>query len=270
MRIPTRRRRIRLLAAAVSLAMVFGIVAQTAAQQDPPGHAAERKNMRLLSQNDLQARSAYQPIIHQQGDRWIAYVGHHAGEALNPLTGEVEPNGVSIVDVSDPRRPQYLHHLAGDAGGQEDADQGQMVRACDGSDLPNGDPSKTYLLRSAGESAHEVWDVTDPSGPELVSTPVSGLNGTHKSWWECDTGIAYLVSGVRGWRTERMTQVCWTSAIRPTRSTFGTTGSSARSRARLGRCRRNSTVPSVSATACTSATGQAPTASFRSSTEKGC
>jgi hypothetical protein len=75
------------------------------------------------------------------------------------------------------------------------------------SDLPNGDPSKTYLLRSAGESAHEVWDVTDPSGPELESTPVSGLNGTHKSWWECDTGIAYLVSGVPGWRTERMTQV---------------------------------------------------------------
>jgi hypothetical protein len=207
MRIPTRLRRIRLLAAAVSLAMVFGIVAQTAAQQDPKGHGAKRKNMRLLSHNDLQARSAYQPIIHQQGDRWIAYVGHHAGEALNPLTGEVEPNGVSILDVSNPKRPKYLHHLAADAGGEEGADQAQMVRACDGSDLPNGEPGKTYLLRSAGDSAHEVWDVTDPSGPELVSTPVSGLNGTHKSWWECDTGIAYLVSGVPGWRTERMTQV---------------------------------------------------------------
>ena len=162
--------------------------------------------MRLLSHNDLQARSAYQPIIHQQGNRWIAYVGHHAGEALNPLTGEVEPNGVSILDVSNPQKPKYLHHLAGDAGGEE-ADQAQMVRACDGSELPNGDPSKTYVLRSVGESAHEVWDVTDPSGPELESTPVSGLMGTHKSWWECDTGIAYLVSGVPGWRTERMTQV---------------------------------------------------------------
>jgi hypothetical protein len=201
----TQRRRTWLLAGALSLAMMFGSVAQTAAQE-PPGSAAERRNMRLLSHNDLQARSAYQPIIHRQGDRWIAYVGHHAGEALNPLTGEVEPNGVSIVDVTNPRRPQYLHHLAGNAGG-EDADQAQMVRACDGSDLPDGDPSKTYLLRSAGDTAHEVWDVTDPSSPELVSTPVSGLNGTHKNWWECDTGIAYLVSGAPGWRTERMTQV---------------------------------------------------------------
>lgn len=33
------------------------------------------------------------------------------------------------------------------------------------------------------------------------------LVGTHKSWWECDTGIAYLVSGVPGWKTRRMTQV---------------------------------------------------------------
>jgi hypothetical protein len=34
-----------------------------------------------------------------------------------------------------------------------------------------------------------------------------GLKDTHKSWWECDTGIAYLVSGVEGWRVRRMTQV---------------------------------------------------------------
>jgi hypothetical protein len=33
------------------------------------------------------------------------------------------------------------------------------------------------------------------------------LKDTHKSWWECDTGIAYLVSGVEGWRVRRMTQV---------------------------------------------------------------
>ena len=34
-----------------------------------------------------------------------------------------------------------------------------------------------------------------------------GLKDTHKSWWECDTGIAYLVSGVKGWRSRRMTEV---------------------------------------------------------------
>jgi len=36
---------------------------------------------------------------------------------------------------------------------------------------------------------------------------VSGLTGTHKNWWECDTGIAYLVSGQPSWRVPRMTKI---------------------------------------------------------------
>ena len=40
-----------------------------------------------------------------------------------------------------------------------------------------------------------------------MTVVVSGLRDTHKSWWECDTGIAYLVSGVPDWRTRRMTQI---------------------------------------------------------------
>ena len=35
---------------------------------------AEKSNMDLVGYNDLQARSAYQPTIHKQGNRWIAYV----------------------------------------------------------------------------------------------------------------------------------------------------------------------------------------------------
>jgi hypothetical protein len=81
------------------------------------------------------------------------------------------------------------------------------VRACSGETLPHGDKSKTYLLRTYGNAGHEVWDVTDPSKPALLATIVKGLKGTHKSWWECDSGIAYLVSGLEGWRTRRMTQV---------------------------------------------------------------
>ena len=38
-------------------------------------------------------------------------------------------------------------------------------------------------------------------------TRIGGLKDTHKSWWECDTGIAYLVSGAPDWRTRRMTQI---------------------------------------------------------------
>ena len=50
---------------------------------------------------------------------------------------------------------------------------------------------------------------TSPIPPIRFSSPSigEGLKDTHKNWWECDTGIAYLVSGAPDWRTRRMTQV---------------------------------------------------------------
>jgi hypothetical protein len=170
---------------------------------------AESNNMELVGFNDLQARSAYQPVIQKQGDRWIAYVGHHAGVQPNALTGKDEPNGTSVLDVTDPKRPKYMAHIPGELvqTGGGDAGGAQMVRVCSGNDLPHGEKGKFYMLRSFGNSAHEMWDVTDPAKPSRLNVVVSGLRDTHKSWWECDTGIAYLVSGVIGWRTQRMAQI---------------------------------------------------------------
>lgn len=174
---------------------------------DPP----EASNMRLVGMNDLQARSAYQPTIHKQGDRYIAYIGHHGGsdavkKPVNPITGQPEFNGTSIVDVTDPAKPKYLVHLPGQEGTYEQGGA-QMTRVCDGKSLPKGDPNAVYLLRSFGGQGHEIWNVADPAAPKLVSRPSWNLKDTHKSWWECDTGIAYLVSGVKDWRARRMTEV---------------------------------------------------------------
>ena len=162
--------------------------------------------MRLVGYSDLQARTAYQPVVHRQGNRWIAYVGHHGDAKPNPLSGREENNGTSIVDVTDPKSPKYLAHIPGEEG---KAEQGgaQMVRVCSGVDLPKGDKSRFYMLRTFGNQGHEVWDVTDPVQPALLATIVKGLKGTHKNYWECDTGIAFLVSGDPQWRTSRMTQI---------------------------------------------------------------
>ncbi|HTP95529.1 MAG TPA: hypothetical protein VMK05_06740 [Burkholderiales bacterium] len=167
---------------------------------------AESRNMRLVGFHNLQARTAYQPTIAQQGERWIAYIGHHGDKKLNTLTGQIEDNGTSIVDVTDPHKPQYLAHIPGEVG---KAEQGgaQMVRVCRGDDLPHGVKGRFYLLRTFGNFAHEIWDTTDPAQPQLLTTVVKDLKGTHKSWWECDTGIAYLISGDPNWRTRRMTLV---------------------------------------------------------------
>ena len=180
------------------------------AQQQKIGAPPEASNMRMVGYNDLQGRSAYQPTIHKQGDRYIAYIGHHGGtpeveKPINPLTGQAEFNGTSIIDVTDPAHPKYLKHIPGLSGEYEEGGA-QMTRVCDGKTLPHGDPAKYYLLRVFGGQAHEIWDVTDPANPTMLAR-IDGLADTHKSWWECDTGIAFLVSGAPGWRVKRMTQI---------------------------------------------------------------
>src|SRR5438067_5495575 len=175
----------------LGLVLVSLAAGPASSQPTARGHGAEAHDMELVGHDELQGRSAYQPTIHQHGARVIAYVGHHGGRARNPLTGVDEDNGTSIVDVTDPARPRYLAHIPGAAGGPEQGGA-QMARVCDRS-------GRTYLLRTYGNAVsnagHEVWDVTDPAKPHKTSTVVTGLTSTHKNWWDCDTGIAYLVSG---------------------------------------------------------------------------
>src|SRR5437016_3309812 len=96
------------LLASTILASV-ALIAPAAAESPKVGNPPEAKDMRLVGWNDLQARSAYQPTIHKQGDRTIAYIGHHGGtpdvpKPMNPVTGQAEFNGTSIVDVTDPAK----------------------------------------------------------------------------------------------------------------------------------------------------------------------
>ena len=115
--------------------------------------------------SDLQGRSAYQPIIIKEGDREIAYVGHHTGTPMNPLTGVVEPNGTSIVDVTDPAKTKYLAHIP---GSRKRAKKRAARRwcACAAETFCRTQYSgKWYLLRPLGSTAQEIYDVTDPSHP---------------------------------------------------------------------------------------------------------
>src|SRR5215469_10925788 len=211
-----------MVAAAAASLLVMG----TAGADGPASH-----DMQLVGTNDLQQRSTYQPTVHRYPDpdgRYILFAGHHPlaaqGEGLLPNAQLLpsfnnELNGTSIVDVSDPRNPRYLFHLPVPNGSLKAGNGGaQMVRVCDGSTLPIHN-NKIYMLRSYANSAHEIWDVTNPSHPLPVRTvatnnPVIGaqtgaagaLAGTHKSWWECDTGIAYIVGRrgndtTDGWKT---------------------------------------------------------------------
>src|SRR5437764_2343087 len=119
---------------------VFAATIPSSAAEQKIGAPPEALNMRLVGNNDLQGRSAYQPTIHHQGNRYIAYIGHHGGtpdipKPTNPLTGQAEFNGTSIVDVTDPAQPKYLAHISGTPGNFEEGGA-QMTRVCDGKTLP--------------------------------------------------------------------------------------------------------------------------------------
>ena len=177
--------------------------------------APEARNMRLVGLHDLQGRSAYQPVVHAFGDRRILFVGHHAGEAMNPLTGNMEVNGMSILDVTDPSAPELLRHVPPTSEGESGT---QHVQICNGTDLPDADPGKVYLARTDGLLGYEIFDVTDPAAPEFLtsvartgesSRPASsrGTRETHKMQWECESGIGYFNGTPEGWRVTRVLQV---------------------------------------------------------------
>src|SRR5690349_19906803 len=146
--------------AACAVAGLIILALPALAQAPKIGDPPEAKNMRLVGYNDLHGRSAYQPTVHHQGSRYIAYVGHHGGTPDQPqpvlrMTGQAEYNVTSIVDVNDQRVPKYHAHMLGLKGNYEEGGA-QMVRVCDGKTLPKGDPSKTYMLRVFGCLAHEI------------------------------------------------------------------------------------------------------------------
>ena len=190
---------------------------------DGTGRVAQSAwNMELVGYDTLDGRSTYQPLVVHQGDRYIAYMGHHATVGIDRLNGQVEPSGTSILDVTNPAHPIYLFHIPGPSG-SIDAAGGQMVHVCGGDMLPSYSQEEKqrkhghwYLLRSHGNSSglatpqesQEIYDVTNPRKPEFLITVAGALSNTHKSWWECDTGIAYLVANdpTQGWQQTGSTQ----------------------------------------------------------------
>src|SRR2546422_8883780 len=97
---------LRRLSAVIFALLPILLAAGPASSQAPArGHGAEARDMELVGHEPLQSRSAYQPTIHKQGSRFIAYVGHHGGRARNPLTGGDEDNGPSGGGGTGPAPP---------------------------------------------------------------------------------------------------------------------------------------------------------------------
>jgi hypothetical protein len=219
----------------VAVLSAFAVASGSALEDSRHGvsQSGEQKNMRRVGHVDLQGRPSYQPnvIVYPDG-RTIGFAGTHGGSKPNSLRGGVvEPNGTMIIDVSNPARPVEKFHIPVPVAGG----QAQMARMCLGSDLPRGVAGHVYLLRNiqgnAGQlSGYEAWDVTDVTHPVLVGA-MRGIRNTHKLWWECRTGIAYMpgsrdVPAPNRWRRgQSMVVADWSNPADPQYvRTFGLPG----------------------------------------------
>jgi hypothetical protein len=161
-------------------------------------------NMQVVGFQDNQGRpSSDDGWIENQNGRYVAYMADSPGKAQNPLTGKVENNGTSLIDVTDVAHPRFLSHIPAESGGGA-----THLAICGGNTLPHAERNHWYLLRHDGDTNQEMWDVTNPEAPTRITVIISGLNATHHDWWECDTGIAYTISQTPsdGWHENGMHQ----------------------------------------------------------------
>ncbi|HJU15209.1 MAG TPA: hypothetical protein VJ770_01955 [Stellaceae bacterium] len=163
-------------------------------------------NMQVVGFNDNQGRaSSDDGWIEDENGRYIAYVADSPGSAPNPLTGQPEPNGTSLIDVTNPAKPVFLHHIPAVIPGSSGSTH---VAVCGGATLPGvKNQNKWFLIRHSGSVDQEIWDVSDPSNPSMISVLIGGpnavsssltggryLTANHHIWWECDTGVAYVIA----------------------------------------------------------------------------
>ena len=159
---------------------------------DTRSYALEAKNVRLIGYNDLDGRDSLQIVL--KGN--YAYIGHHRGEAVNSLTGKVEPNGTTIVAVTNPSEPRIIAHIPGRRGAESRAVQV----------VENFFDGKDYLLRNQESNefiGFEVWDITDRKNPKLISA-IGPLETAHKSWWDAKSGHAYLSGTLPNWHGQHL------------------------------------------------------------------
>ena len=193
------------------------------AAADPLSDSAQ--NVRLVGHHDLQGRESLvvTTLSDAANGSWV-YVGHHESywdnkPKMNPITGTLEWNGTSILDVADPANPKLVWHIPNDANRNSRGVSVVYDYTFDGS-------GRDYLIRNSetlteGETGvdlkYQIFDITtrdtDPSKISLVSeitgTPPNscgrGCGGkfimrAHKGWWSPDTGYFYAASGEPGFR----------------------------------------------------------------------
>ena len=177
----------------------------------------EAQNIRLVGHNDLQGRESLVVVTKsdEANGNWV-YVGHHESyydgeQRFNPITEQMEWNGTSILEISDPANPQLVWHIPNEVNANSRGVSVVYDYEFDGS-------GRDYLIRNSEAGTDlkfQIFDITArDSNPAQISL-VSEITGTpenscgpgcggdfvqraHKGWWSPDTGYFYTAAGEPG------------------------------------------------------------------------
>jgi hypothetical protein len=159
-----------------------------AANADAFSEAAQ--NVRLVGHHDLQGRTAL--VVTTKSDaangNWV-YVGHHESfrdgkPLLNPITGAMEFNGTSILEISDPSKPKLVWHIPNDTNRNS---RGVSVVY----DYKFDNSGRDYLIRNSeiltqGETGadlkYQIFDITTRDNHDARHRPSENLprRGDHR------------------------------------------------------------------------------------------
>jgi hypothetical protein len=188
---------------------------------DSPDAAAEAsRDVQLVGHHDLQGRESLVVVARsdEANGNWV-YVGHHetfwdGAPKLNSLTGRMEWNGTSILDVADPAAPRLAWHIPNESNANS-----RSVSVV--YDYPFDGSGRDYLIRNSETEdtfKFQIFDITnrgtDPASialvAEIAGTPPdscgAGCGGrfiqrAHKGWWSQETGYFYSSAGEPGFRS---------------------------------------------------------------------
>lgn len=128
------------------------------------------QNVDLIAYHDLGGRSGFKLALQETGGRFFLYV---AG---------FWHSGWSILDVTDPERPELVRWLDGPPNTmtiQVQVADGTMITALEHppAGLATGDPA------AQPQDGFLIWDVHQPDRPQLLGHWRSGAAGTHRNFY---------------------------------------------------------------------------------------
>ncbi|WP_188196062.1 LVIVD repeat-containing protein [Nonomuraea sp. SYSU D8015] len=158
------------------------------------------RDVEVVGYTDMDHRPAFKLAIRQVNGRWYLYTGHFWH------------SGWSVVDVTDPRRPEVVAFVPGPEDTwtlQVDLHGDIMVTALE-QIFPNfgGDPDAPF------EEGIYIWDIKDPVRPRRLGHYSTGGTGTHRNLYPGGRYV-HVAAGVKGFRGNIYTIVDIENPTRP-------------------------------------------------------